>query len=556
MRIRSLFVLAIPAAFIAASSPGCSSESTPDDTTDPTAEADYTSSGTCDGLPKLNLKTPPGVCVGLVAEGITFARGLTQLPNGDVIVAAMGGWALNKGSIWRIRKVGTKYEKKQVQTLIDKPSGVQYNKKDGLVYVGTPNDIFRMDPNLLPRPKLTQVLKDIPAENPNGARHPLKQFVFDVNNPDILYVNAGSVSDNGENNGVFENNPIDERLNRGAIRKYVLTGPDRKATGYTVYAKGLRNSMALVMHPTSGVLLQGENARDSINKRAPELSSREGELPQEELNVIEEGQHYGWPFCYGNGVPSPEYRSWDCGQYKTPALLLPGHSSPLGARYYTGSMFPAAYKGNLLVTLHGYRENGHRLVMVPVDARGVPAAQPLDIIRGWEKTASNPLGAPVDVMVAQDGSIWLTEDKNGTVLRVSFNAANGNGAPMKTLPPVQPVVDPAEATRCQALARKTNAFAEVQKHVIDPYCVSCHGAGPGYAGGLALIKCDDVGNAKRLLAPRRSGAPPYVIPRNAAGSEFLQRIKGNGYPQMPAGGVNPEGVTEIESWIAAGAPQN
>lgn len=573
MRIRSLMALAVPAALFAAASPGCSTEE-PSDTSDPTAEADYTSSGLCNGLPKLNLKTPAGMCVGIVAEGITFARGMTQLPNGDVIVASMGGWALNKGSIWRIRKgADGKYTKTQVQTLIDKPSGVQFNKKDGLVYVGTPSDIFRMDPNLTPRPKLQQVLR---TANPNGARHPLKQFVFDANNPDILYVNIGSASDNGETNGVYERNPLDEQQDRGAIRKYVLEGPERLAktadptsphcknpapaagqkcpSEYTVFARGLRNSMALVMHP-SGTLLQGENSRDSINKRAPELSSREGELPQEELNVVTEGTHYGWPFCYGNNVPSPEYRTWDCSGYKTPALLLPGHSSPLGARYYDGALFPSVYKGSIIVALHGYRENGHRVVMVPADARGVPAGEPMDIIRGWEKTATNPLGAPVDVMVAQDGSIWVTEDKNGTVLRIFYDKTAGNGLPLKTLPPVHPVVDPAEASRCQALNGRNSAFADVQKNVIDPYCVSCHGAGPGYAGGLALLKCDDVGNYKRLLAPRRNGAPAYVIPRNTNGSEFLQRIKGNGYPQMPAGGVSPEGVHEIESWINAGAPQ-
>jgi hypothetical protein len=90
--------------------------------------------------------------------------------------------------------------------------------------------------------------------------------------------------------------------------------------------------------------------------------------------------------------------------------------------------------------------------------------------------------------------------------------------------------------------------------VIDPSCTSCHGVGPGYAGGLALLKCDDIGNAKRLLAARRNNTPPYVLPRNVAGSEFVQRMKGNGFPQMPAGGVNPEGLAEVEAWINAGAP--
>ena len=29
-----------------------------------------------------------------------------------------------------------------------------------------------------------------------------------------------------------------------------------------------------------------------------------------------------------------------------------------------------------------------------------------------------PKGAPVELLVARDGAIWLVEDKNGTVLRV------------------------------------------------------------------------------------------------------------------------------------------
>lgn len=540
-----------PLAALRCSAPGDEGEALEDET----AEAPYTASGTCDGLPKLNLQTPPGVCVGIVAEGITFARGLTQLDDGDVIVAGMGGWAVDKGIIWRLSKNGAVYSKRQLLTLIDKPSGIHVNPKDKLVYVGTPGDIFRFDPNQLPKPRLTQVLKELPAENPNGARHPLKHFTFDVQNPDVIYVNSGSASDNCEKDGQFPRNCWEEAINRGSIRKYVMTGPERKAAGYTVHARGLRNSMALTMHPTSGLLLQGENARDSINKRAPELTSREAELPQEEINIVEAGQHYGWPYCYANGVAAPEYRSTDCSGYKNPALLLPGHSSPLGMRFYNGAMFPeASYKGNLLVTLHGYRESGHRLVLVPTDARGVPAGEPLDIIRGWEKTPQNPLGAPVDVMVAKDGSIWLTEDKNGTVLRVFYDRTRGDGKPLKTLPPVRPVVSPEETARCNALAGRNNGFSAVQKHVIDPSCTSCHGVGPGYAGGLALLKCDDIGNAKRLLAARRNNTPPYVLPRNVAGSEFVQRMKGNGFPQMPAGGVNPEGLAEVESWINAGAP--
>jgi len=313
-----------------------------------------------------------------------------------------------------------------------------------------------------------------------------------------------------------------------------------------------------VVHPTSGAIIQAENSRDSINKYEASLAAQEGDLPHEELNVIVEGGNYGWPYCYDNGSPNPEYRGRvDCSQFTNPALLLPGHASPLGMTYYTGSMLPGAYKNNLIVTFHGYRANGHRLVMVPVDANGVPGGgEPLDIIRGWDKSGdgADPLGSPVDVLQANDGSLYVTEDKNGDVLRVFYDPAGGDGLPMRPLPPAQPTVDPQLQQRCATLATKNDSFSRVERDVIDTQCVSCHGVGPGYAGGLRLDKCDAIGNAKRLTAARTGGRAPYVVPRNLS-SELVLRLKGQGYPQMPAGGVSPEEITEVETWINAGAPQ-
>ena len=92
----------------------------------------------------------------------------------------------------------------------------------------------------------------------------------------------------------------------------------------------------------------------------------------------------------------------------------------------------------------------------------------------------------------------------------------------------------------------------VQRDVLDTQCVSCHGAGPGYAGGLALLKCDAVGNAQRLTKVR-AGLGAYVVGRNE-NSELVQRLKGQGFPQMPAGGVSPEHMTEVLTWIREGAP--
>ena len=43
-----------------------------------------------------------------------------------------------------------------------------------------------------------------------------------------------------------------------------------------------------------------------------------------------------------------------------------------------------------------------------------------------------------------------------------------------------------------------------------------------------------------------------VVPPAQAG--LVLRLQGQGFPQMPAGGVSPEQLEEVQSWIHAGAP--
>lgn len=532
-----------------------------DDTQD---ELNYTTQGTCDGLPRVkNVETPPGVCVGVVATGFTYARGIAQLASGDLVLAEMGGWAQDRGAVWLLHRNADKtYSKKRLLQQIDKPSGVTVGP-DGLAYVGTPKDIFRFDPYVidprLGKPRIKLVVKDLPGD----GRHPLKKLLFDKKEPWKLYVNVGSASDVCEQGAGVKPpagypipcNEAEGEGARGAIRAYDLSGEDHVSNGaFTVLGRGLRNSMALAVHPTSGLLVQGENSRDSIDKHDATLADHEGDLPHEELNVIEPGAHYGWPYCIDNGVANPEYLGRvDCNNYRNPAQLLPGHVSPLGMAYYTGTLFPSAYQNQLLVTYHGYREHGHRVVVVPVDGNGAPGiGEPRDLIRKWDKGANGPQGAPVDVLVANDGSIYVTEDKNGTVLRVFYESARGDGNPLVALPPQRPVVSPEEEQRCAALRGKTDAFSLVQRNVIDRACVSCHGAGPGYAGGLALLKCDAPGNWKRLTSPRTGNREPLVKAGDDR-SELVLRLKGDGYPQMPAGGVDNEQMEEVLGWIHAGA---
>ncbi len=118
--------------------------------------------------------------------------------------------------------------------------------------------------------------------------------------------------------------------------------------------------------------LQGENGRD-----LPDIFK-----PNEEINAIEQGRHYGWPYCYDLSTPSPEFRIvLQSGVYKSlctanalykpPFSLMPPHGAPLAMLYYHGAKFPEL-EGKLLVGLHGYRPTGSRVLVYDVDDHGFP----------------------------------------------------------------------------------------------------------------------------------------------------------------------------------------
>ena len=117
--------LAVTALFASAVAPACGTPGEDDASAEDTGEEAYTTEGTCDGLPRLkNLKTPPGVCVGVVASGFTFARSIVQLDSGDFIVAEMGGWAKDRGGVWLLRQKADKTFAKTKLNVKTKPTSV------------------------------------------------------------------------------------------------------------------------------------------------------------------------------------------------------------------------------------------------------------------------------------------------------------------------------------------------------------------------------------------------------------------------------------------------
>jgi len=413
----------------------------------------YRISGTCDGWPRLAIDTAPGMCAGLVvgpAPGafaerqLRLPRTLVPLDDGKTwLVADLGDWTRPRGVIWKLTVApGQPVIYQPLLTGLSLPHGLAIGP-DGLAYVGEMSRILRFDPQAADAAQaaasVAAVITGLPDNRLHDNRHPLSQFVFATDG--ALLVNVGAPSDQcldaqGARVGTDHCDQSEGLEATAGVRRYARVAPGRWSPDFTMLARGLRNSVALAVHP-SGTVLQAENSYDLADRWRP----------FEEVNRLEAGRHYGWPYCMDRATPTPG--AWagamDCASsaHTPPVALLPPHVAPLAMSWYQGAMFPAL-RGKLLMSWHGYRSTGGRLVALAVDAKGLPvtrpratypvypsgsrpfgagpAAQAEVLTLGWDRVEGvRPQGTPVGIAVAADGAIWVADDKNASLIRFALD---------------------------------------------------------------------------------------------------------------------------------------
>ena len=372
----------------------------------------YANRGTCAGYPRVDLQTPPGFCVALLADGssgLRFPRRVLEVAPGRFWLVDMGSWEAARGRLleFMLPAPGEPAAPLTFAVLADKldrPLGLALGP-DGRVWLGEAGRISRAAIGPAGAPvRLQTVIDGLPA---SGA-HPLKEIVFGARGK--LYLNVGSASDACRDEAGRQAVPCPETEGaqpRAAVYEATLGGTDFPLQSLRPFARGLRNSVALAYVAGPNLLLQGENSIDYPDETAP----------AEELNVLREGAHYGWPYCVGARTPARGYEGrFDCGKSAAPAMLWPAHAAPL-QMIAVPATAKNVFAGQLLVAWHGYRAGGHRVVSFTLDPQGKPTGAPRTWIGGWTAAPGvRPLGAPTGLAIDAAGRLLVVEDRHKTLL--------------------------------------------------------------------------------------------------------------------------------------------
>jgi glucose/arabinose dehydrogenase len=339
----------------------------------------------------LPIVLPPGFRVELVADGLGAPRMLALDAAGTLLASIP-----DQGRIVALPAVARREPPSSPITVVAGlrlPHGLAVRGRD--LWVAETGRVlrFRYDATTHRATEPVVVIPDLPA----GAHHWTRSIAFGPGGR--LFVAIGSSCDICRE--------ADRR--RATIVSYAPDGSSER-----LVARGLRNPVGLAFDPTTGALWTTVNERDW----------RDGRAPPDFLARVRDGADYGWPDCYardGAVLLDPEFRgASECRNFTLPTVELPPHAAPLGLAFYTGTRFPAAYRGNLFVALHGSRAElppvGYKIVRVVLAADRRPRVD--DFATNW-RTGDRVWGRPVDVLVGRDGVLYVSDDHGGRVLRIT-----------------------------------------------------------------------------------------------------------------------------------------
>lgn len=342
-------------------------------------------------LPLDTIKLPTGFAIDLYATNVPNARSMALGSQGTLFVSTR-----RAGNVYAL--VDRDQDQVADETFVLArglffPNGVAFH--GGALYVAEINRILRYDQieTRLDNPPEPVVVTD---RLPSDRHHGWKFIRF---GPDgWLYVPVGAPC-----------NVCERRDPRyGSILRMRPDGSEP-----VVFAHGVRNSVGFDWHPVTRELWFTDNGRDQLGD----------DVPPDELNhAPRAGLHFGFPYCHGGNIPDPEFGATrGCDAFMPPAQRLGPHVAALGMRFYTGEMFPPAYRHQIFIAEHGSWNRsqpiGYRVALVRLDNHRAAAYEVF--AEGWLQ-GEERWGRPADVQVMPDGALLVSDDHAGAIYRIRY----------------------------------------------------------------------------------------------------------------------------------------
>ncbi|MBP6724820.1 MAG: PQQ-dependent sugar dehydrogenase [Halioglobus sp.] len=427
------------------------------------------------------LQLPPGFTLELYAGDLPRARFLRFTPGGDLLLSRP-----HSGDIMLLRRdADGNGQPDAVVTLISglkRPLGMDI--AGGYLYIAESHQIGRV-PFDSATGKLAGAYEPLVEGFTDDGNHGSKTLAF---GPDgLLYLAQGSTC----------NVCVEEDERRATMMRFQPDG-----SGGTIIATGLRNSVGFDWAPWNGELYATDNGRDLLGD----------DFPPCELNLIEEGGFYGWPFFNGANLPDPDMGEDPLAGQREPTAPAHGfraHNAPLGIAFIDNAGWPAGYQRTALVALHGSWNrsvpDGYKVVSLHWTDRGI---EQRDFLTGFNRDGEIS-GRPVDVAQGPDGFIYISDDYAGAIYRVSPGESGADWSP----PAAAPAASRLDAKPPAWLAgADLPALAKRGEQLYLYYeCANCHESGEnpkrltGLADRLGYNAIIDV-----LKAPR-SPMPLYPL---------------------------------------------
>ena len=410
---------------------------------------------------KQRYQVPDGFTLQLYASDLPRARFLRITPAGDLLVSRP-----HSGDILLLRRdADGDGHPDAVETLLEglrRPLGMDF--AGDWLYIAESNRIGR-------------VLFDSASGSLAGDYQPLIEGLTDNGNhwsktirigrDKLLYLAQGSTC----------NVCVEKDDRRASMMRFQLDGSEPE-----IIATGLRNSVGFDWAPWNGELYATDNGRDMLGD----------DFPPCELNQIEQGKFYGWPYFNGDNLPDPDMGADPLAARRQPTAPAHGfraHNAPLGMTFLVGEDLPSRYQRSALVALHGSwnrsQADGYKVVSLHWTEDGIVER---DFLIGFNRDGDIS-GRPVDITQGPDGAIYISDDYAGAIYRVNYYRVNyGEAGTTNSPAPLMPTVNRLDSQPPSWLAAADlPAMASRGEELYQRYqCRSCHeqGESPKLLTGL------------------------------------------------------------------------